>query len=197
MKLFGIIPHDRAQSSRLLLLVLLLLGSVTRVGLPQAVPQSGDSVRVSAKDYDLEKQVAVLHSIGDGAWEVIVPTRDTLLAVPLMAVSRLERRGHKRWTVIGLAIGGVLGGWVGMAVGDYNETKTCPAERWPCFFGGGSTQIEGEREMVIGMVIGAGVGALIGTMIRTPSWVAIDLTQLAPVRTTAAGAIKVGATWRF
>ena len=208
MKRFSIVPlavlafaDNMAQSSRLVLLVILLLGSVARKGLPQAVPQSGDSVRVSAKDYGLEQQVAVLRSIGDGAWEVVVPTQDTLLAVPLMAVSRLERRGHKRWTMLGLIIGATLGGVVGSAVGDYNVTTTytCgPGDRWPLCFSNRKTQTEGDvTPGVIATVIGAGVGALIGTMIRTPSWVAIDLPQRAPVQSTAAGAIKVGATWRF
>ncbi len=178
-------------------LSLLLVGLLTQQAVGQKPLATGDSVRLSAEQYGLEEQVAVVYSVGAGNLEIMVNGDDTAVAIPLVAISQLERRVENRRTKLGAYIGGALGASLGAIIGDYKETRTCLSDNW-FFCTSQRTETEGLGALLLGATLGAGLGALVGSRFRYGSWAEIDVPCVTPTGSGAAGAgVRLGATIWF
>lgn len=175
------------------LVLILLLGSAAGAsvpglaaqGAPDALPQPGARVRVSAPEV-LPRRVT---------GRVVRITQDTVvlrtgsveeLAIPLAATVRMDRslgRSHDWGAARGFAFGGLAGGF-GMATAVLTGTEFC------IYVSCLSNDLAGATGgFLLGVVMGAPAGALIGGALGVEEWEAVAPVRLRALRVSPSGIV--------
>ena len=139
----------------------------------QVPMQPGDSLRIWAATYGLAGHTVRLQRVHSGQLELLLFETDTVLSIPFGSVSRLQRRGFGRRTLLG----GLVGMGVGGLVGSLIPYRTCTEHH---YFTGECTEYGNWKDpgiagTIIGLAVGAGVGAYIGSRIRHRMWLRVAL----------------------
>ncbi len=148
----------------------------------QAPIPNGARVRISTPAFVLDHREGFL-----AADHVLILDRDRSVAVPLAALTKLERRAKKSNATAGGLVGLIVGLVAGSVTGTYAGLKASECEsnvvNGRCMSGGAAVSdpiglTGGAWGSVVGGVLGAAIGAAIGASVRTERWEEVPLDQL-------------------